>query len=227
MARKQINLDTYPRHEHFKHFLTMKNPFLTVTEQIDLTEWLPRIRRSGLPFFLSFQYAIVRAANRIPEFRQRIVDGGIVEYDYCNPSYTYGLPDGTYRYCLVNVDQPLRQYLKEARAKEAEALHTERLQEEGDVLSLLFTSCNPWFSYTAVTMPWPDTHFSIPNFVWGRCRIQKELCLVDGKVTERDKITVPLTILANHALVDGISVGRFFNYLSEELQNFESEGQSQ
>ena len=220
MAYKTIDMETYFRRDHFKHFLTMENPFLSVTAQVDLSSWLPRIREAGLPFFLSLQYAVVRAANRIPPFRQRIADDGIIEYDYCNPSYTYGLPDGTYRYCLVNVDQPLAQYLKEARAKEEAALHTDHLTEEGDVQSLFFTSCNPWFSYTSVLMPWPDTRFSIPNFVWGRCGTEKQLRLEDGRITERDKITVPLTVFANHALVDGVNVGQFFSYLEEELREF-------
>ena len=79
MTCKKIDMDTYPRLGHFKHFLTMANPFLSVTVQVDLSEWLPRIKKSGLPFFLSFQYALVRAANRIPEFRQRIVGEAIVE----------------------------------------------------------------------------------------------------------------------------------------------------
>lgn len=220
MSYKTIDMDSYPRREHFEHFLTMANPFLCVTVQIDLSDWLPRVRSAGLPFFLSFQYAVVRAANRIPELRQRIAGDGIVEYDYCNPSYTYGLPDGTYRYCLAHVDQPLASYIKEARAKEEAARSSEHLEEEGDVLSLLFTSCNPWFSYTGAQMPWPDTRFSIPNLIWGRCQTAKELYLEGGKVAERDKITVPLTLFANHALVDGLNVGQFFSCLEEELREF-------
>ena len=162
MTCKKIDMDTYPRLGHFKHFLTMANPFLSVTVQVDLSEWLPRIKKSGLPFFLSFQYALVRAANRIPEFRQRIVGEAIVEYDYCDPSYTYGLPDGTYRYCSANTGQPLAQYLKEARGSEEEALREEHLTEHEDVLRYLFISCNPWFTYTSLA---------------GYGSVQSELCL--------------------------------------------------
>ena len=220
MTCKKIDMDTYPRLGHFKHFLTMANPFLSVTVQVDLSEWLPRIKKSGLPFFLSFQYALVRTANRIPEFRQRIVGEAIVEYDYCDPSYTYGLPDGTYRYCSANTGQPLAQYLKEARGSEEEALREEHLTEHEDVLRYLFISCNPWFTYTGLTMPWPDTALSNPNFVWGGYQVHKELCLQDGQIVELEKISLPVTVFANHALVDGINIGRFFSFLDEELKNF-------
>ena len=97
----------YPRLDHFRHFLTMQQPCVSITVQVDITDWLSRLRASGCPFFLSFQYAVVRAANRIPEFRQRIVDDKIVEYDYCNPSYIVSLPDDTYRYCNVSNRTPL------------------------------------------------------------------------------------------------------------------------
>ena len=101
MSRKYIDMTKYPRLDHFRHFLTMQQPCVSITVQVDITDWLSRLKASGCPFFLSFQYAVVRAANRIPEFRQRIVDDKIVEYDYCNPSYIVSLPDDTYRYCNV------------------------------------------------------------------------------------------------------------------------------
>ena len=182
MSRKYIDMTKYPRLDHFRHFLTMQQPCVSITVQVDITDWLSRLKASGCPFFLSFQYAVVRAANRIPEFRQRIVDDKIVEYDYCNPSYIVSLPDDTYRYCNVNVNQPFAQYLEESRVKQDAALHSEHLEEEeGDVLGLLFISCVPWFNYTEA---------------------------------------IPVTLFFNHALIDGIHAGRFFDNLGDELNNF-------
>lgn len=222
MPRKYIDMAGYPRLDHFRHFLTMKQPFISVTVQVDITEWLPRLRESGCPFFLSFQYAVVRAANRVPEFRQRIVDEEIVEYDYCDPSYIVALPDGTYRYCNVAANQPFEQYLKQARIKQEAALHSEHLEEEeSDILSLLFISCVPWLNYTEALMPIPDSSFSIPSFCWGACKSEKYLALENGQVTEKVKTSIPVTLLVNHALVDGLHIGRFFDNLAQELTDFE------
>ena len=196
MSRKYIDMTKYPRLDHFRHFLTMQQPCVSITVQVDITDWLSRLKASGCPFFLSFQYAVVRAANRIPEFRQRIVDDKIVEYDYCNPSYIVSLPDDTYRYCNVNVNQPFAQYLKESRVKQDAALHSEHLEEEeGDVLGLLFISCVPWFNYTEAMMPYPGGSFSNPSFCWGGYRTEKYLALEDGRV--------------------------FFDNLGDELNNFD------
>ena len=221
MSRKYIDMTKYPRLDHFRHFLTMQQPCVSITVQVDITDWLSRLRASGCPFFLSFQYAVVRAANRIPEFRQRIVDDKIVEYDYCNPSYIVSLPDDTYRYCNVNVNQPFAQYLKESRVKQDAALHSEHLEEEeGDVLGLLFISCVPWFNYTEAMMPYPGGSFSNPSFCWGGYKTEKYLALEDGRVTEKVKTSIPVTLFFNHALIDGIHAGRFFDNLGDELNNF-------
>ena len=145
----------------------------------------------------------------------------IVEYDFCNPSYTVALPDGTYRYCLVNANQPFPQYLEEGRIKQAAAIESEHLEEEGDaVMRLLFTSSVPWLNYTEAMMPYPDNHFSIPNICWGGYKSEKYLCLEDGMVTEKVKISIPVTLLINHALIDGLHIGQFYRNLDEELKNF-------
>lgn len=220
MSRKHIDMSTYPRLDHFKYFLNMANPFFNITVEVDLTDWLPRIRQAGYPFFLSFQYAVVQAANRVPELRQRILEEEIVEYDYCNPSYTYGLPNGTYCYCLVNAKQPFTDYLAEAGAKQETAIKTQVLEEEGDSLGQLFISCTPWVNYMALSIPWPDNRLTNPNIIWGRCKTEKQLCLIDGRVYEKERTLIPVTLFANHALVDGRHVGQFFSNLEEELKTF-------
>lgn len=222
MPHKYLDMSEYLRLDHFNHFLSMDHPFVSVTVQVDITDFLIKLKASGCPFFLSFQYAAVHAANRIPEFRQRILNGKIVEYDFCNPSYTVALPDGTYRYCNVAADQPFAQYLEEGRIKQDAALQSEHLEEEdGDVLGLLFISSVPWLNYTEAAMPYPDNQFSVPSISWGRYKSEKYLCLEDGIVTEKVKTTIPVTLFVNHALVDGLHIGRFYDNLAFELDHFD------
>ena len=217
MDYKELDMARYPRREHFEHFMTMENPFVSLTFQVDITDWLRGLKERGCPFFLSFQYAAVQAANAVPEFRQRIRDGAVVEYDFCDPSYIVLLPDGTYRYCNVNANQPFAAYLAEAKRKQAQALRAEHLEEEGDPQSMLFISCVPWFGYTGLQTPWPDRRFSVPSLTWGRYAVDRRLCLEDGKPVERERVTLPLTVMANHALVDGVHFARFLENLDREL----------
>ena len=217
MSAKTIDMTAYPRKEHFQHFLDMAYPFITMTVQVDISDWLQRLKQAGYPLFLCFQYAVSRAANLVPEFRQRIRGEGIVEYDFCNPSYTVALPDGTYRYCMVNANQPLEDYLAEARVKQERALQAQHLQEEGDVESLLFTSCVPWVYFSGSTMPFPHTRFSIPNVVWGKYRTETVLGLVEGQVVQQERTTIPVVVFVNHALIDGRHIAAFYSALEEQL----------
>ena len=220
MDRRTLDLSAYPRREHFEHFCSLAHPGLQLTVSVDITAWLRGLKRAGAPFFLSFQYAVVRAANRVPEFRHRILDRGIVEYLFCNPSYIVAAPDGTYRYCLVHVDQPFSGYLAEAEKKQRAALQSDHLEEEGDVLGQFFISCLPWLSYESLIMPWPGADFSIPSFCWGRYVRDVRLALENGVPVEKETVTLPVTVLVNHALMDGLHLSRFFDNLREELDRF-------
>ena len=221
MDYRRIDMKTFPRRDHFEYFRSMENPFLSLTVQVDITDFLHRVKKAGRPFFLCFQYAVVHAAKRVPELRQRIQDDEIIEYSFCQPSYTVALPDGTYRYCLVNADQPLEDYLGEAERKQEEVMAVEHLEEEGDVQSQLFISCMPWLNYSACEMPYPNSRFSNPNFLWGKYRIEKYPAMEDGKIIEKEKTTIPLTVFVHHALVDGRHIAAFYSYLDEELSQME------
>ena len=43
----------------------------------------------------------------------------------------------------------------------------------------------------------------------------------NGRVTENVKTTIPVTIFVNHALVDGLHIGRFYDNLTMELEHFD------
>lgn len=45
MGPHKIDLSDYPRKEHFAHFLTMTQPFLTMTVKVDITGFLERVRQ--------------------------------------------------------------------------------------------------------------------------------------------------------------------------------------
>ena len=222
MITKRIDFATYPRKQHFEHFIEMDNPFVNITVNVDITEWLCWLKKSGYPFFLTFQYAVVQAANRVPELRQRYVDGEIIEYDFCNPSYIVDVADGTYRYCMVNTNQPLDAYIEEGRRKQEAARNAEILKEEGNPLEQFFITCIPWFIFSAIQMPYPDRHATNPNIGWGKYQRDVRLVKEDGGIVEKETVTIPVIIMVNHALVDGRHIAEFFKNLEEELRKMET-----
>lgn len=203
-----IDMTTYPRLAHFQFFSHMANPYVGVTVQVDITEFRKKQQERGLPFFLSFLYCIGRAANAVPQLRQRIADGGIIEFDRCDTSHTVMQDNGTYGYCRLNCCQPFSDYLPQAICAHEMAKQAATLDDGDDGNSLFFISCLPWISYTALQQPIPYPADSNPRITW-------------GKYTENGgKLTLPVSLLAHHALVDGSHLGLFYEALARELANF-------
>ena len=176
-----------------------------VTVQVDVTEPADWCRETGTSFFLAVLYAAVRAANGVPELRRRIRGDQVVEYDRCPSSHTVALPDGTYCYCQLDTDRPFADFLPYAAAEQARVKEAPSLEDGEDGESLFFVSCVPWLSYTALTQPTPTPADSNPRITWGRWHRQE------------GRILLPMTLLANHALVDGIHIARFYENLDREL----------
>ncbi|MFQ6976050.1 MAG: CatA-like O-acetyltransferase [Oscillibacter sp.] len=129
---------------------TMTDPWAGITVPVDITDLLASL--NGRPFFLSYLYAVMRAANAVPELRRRLLpDGQVVEYDHCDPSYTVMKPDGTgiYVYCLLEDDlSSYEKFVAEGKRRQRETLERGTLTEDGDVLANFFVSRVPWLYFT-------------------------------------------------------------------------------
>lgn len=206
MKYKIIDLNSYPRRSHFEYFSSMSNPYVGVTVEVDITDFLRTVKRTKSPFFLSFLYCVVRAANSVSELRQRILNGQPIEYDHCLSSHTVMREDGTYRYCCLDCMQDFDKYMAVAVPLHEKAKYNENLEEGEDPLNHFFVSCIPWIHYSDLTQPTPSPADSNVRIVW-------------GKYTENDKsrVSIPVTLLANHALVDGIHLARFYDELNVQL----------
>lgn len=204
MEYRAIDLKRWPRREHFAYFSTMADPYVGVTAEADITDFLSAIRGAGLPFFLSFLYCAGRAGNAVPQLRQRIVDGAPVEFARCDTSHTVLREDGTYSYCRLDCMQPFEQYLPAAQALQEQARERGGLDDGEDAASLFFVSTLPWVRYTAIRQPVPTPADSNPRLTWGRFWEQG------------GRASMPVTVLCNHALVDGAHIGAFFQALERE-----------
>ena len=218
MSYRIIKPEEDPRSEHFEHFCGMTDPFVSLTVQMDITKWLKGIREAGYPFFLSFLYEVGAAANAVPELRRRIRDGQVIEFDVCESSYTAAAPDGTYRYCDVATNLPFEEYLADARATQERAVREEHLVETGDPESRFFISCVPWLSYSSLEMTKSAPDFSVPCITWGRYYTETGVRFENGAALPDEHVKIPVTLMVNHALADGIHMARFFEGLQNRLE---------
>ena len=204
MDCRVIDMEQDPRREQYAYFRTFANPYVGLTVNVDITGLLAR-KEKGESLFLMMLYAISRAANSVPELRRRIRGDQVVEYDWCSPSHTEALDNGAYCYCILTADKPLAEFLPYAREAQARVKQEPSLDDGEEAESLFFVSCVPWVSYTAMVQPVPSPADSNPRITWGRYFQQEGRTLL------------PVTLLANHALVDGLHIARFYEALDREL----------
>ncbi len=200
-----IDMKDYARKDHFAYFKNMANPYVGVTVNVDITDWLRDVKARRLPFFHSFLYAVAAAANCVPQLRQRIRGDRILMYEQCPCSYTVALEDGTYCYCTLHTDQPFAQFLTYAKAEQEQAVKAGGIDDGEDSDALFFISSLPWLTYSAIVQPTPSPADSNPRITWGRY-FQME-----------QKMWIPVSLLCHHALVDGVHLHAFYEQLNRQL----------
>lgn len=199
-----IDMDSYKRKPHFDYFKSLAYPYVGMTVNVDITDWLIKNKQSGRRFFLPFLYAVARAANAVPELRQRIEGDRIIEFDSCPVSYTLALPGDTYCFCRLDCNLPFSEFMAKGEADRQAAMQNRPLDDEDDP-SLLYISCLPWVSYTALVQPVPQPADSNPRITWGKY------------FEQGGRTLIPVSLLGHHALVDGLHAARFYEQLDAAL----------
>lgn len=199
MSFRIVDMERDPRRAQFAYFRGLQNPYAGVTAEVEVTPLVNWSRREGCGFFLPFLYCVSQAVNAVPELRRRIRgDGSVVEYDRCPTSHTVALPNGAYCYCTMTASGTLREFLPAAAAEQERAKKNPTMEDGGDAEPLVFLSCLPWLSYTALVQPTPFPADSNPRITWGKYAVR------DGRAE------LAVTLLVNHALADGIHMARFY-----------------
>ena len=186
MEYKVIDMETYPRRDQFELFNSYAYPYMGLTVNVDITDFLLKVKEREVDFFLSFCWCVYRAANAVPEFKQRIKDGRIVEYPEALMSTTLSMPDGNYCYCDFDCKLPFDEYLPKAREAKRLAIERGKIEEYADVDASLFCSCVPWLSYSALVQPVPQPADSNPRITWGKY------------FEQNGRVLIPLSTLCNH-----------------------------
>ena len=205
---KRIDMATYPRRDHFEHFYGMAYPYVGVTVEVDVTALLTLCREKGYSFYLMVLHAVALAADEVDEFRRRIDDHSIVEYEECPTSHTELKPDGTYAYCTLHHHMPLAEYLQKAEAARAAARESGSIEEEAEVQSMYFISTLPWLHYTQLIQPVACGDESNPRFTWGKYRQNAE-----------GRMMMPLSVLVHHALADGVHIAKFYDEFEKQMKH--------
>ena len=146
---KEIDEKTWERAVHCAVFRNSVEPAFCVTFEIDITDFLRRVKKEGLSFTIAMVYAVCKCANEIEAFRYRFLDGKVVLFDKIDTAFTY-LNKKTELFKVVNVpmSDDMREYVEIATrtANEQKEYFTGPLGND-----VFQCSPMPWITYTHIS----------------------------------------------------------------------------
>ncbi len=201
---KEITFENEHRRKHFEFFNEMEVPHFNLVAHVEFEAMSKFIKSNQLHFTSVAVYLICKAANSIPELRQRIRGDKVVEHDFVHPSFTVPTEGSdVFSFCYVDFTEDFPVF-SNAVYDSIKSRQTEpSLEDEQGRDDYLFLSAMPWVHFTgfshAMRIKGVD---SVPRIAW-------------GKMGGAGGFQLPLGIQAHHALVDGRHAGQFFNLFQE------------
>lgn len=201
-----IEKETWDRLELFEFYRKFANPCFNVSVMVEAQELHDCAKDRGESFFLLALYGILRAANRVPQVRQRLVDGEIVEYSRIAVMTPIMTEYEMFRQIWCEYAPTFAWFSEDAVPKVAAAKRgrPSPMEDHGD--DFLCASCLPWLHFTSVTQA--DYYFgqAVPILAWGKMK----------------KGEMPFSCKFHHGFMDGLHVGRFFADIENSFANPDS-----
>ncbi len=202
--KREIDLSSWPRRDHFHFFRTFEEPFFGATARVRADRAFENSKRDGRSFFLFYLHKILRAANAVEAFRLRIEDGErVFLHQKISASPTIARPDGTFGFAYMDFFDDFEAFEKAGKAEIARVEASSGLVPAQSSEAVIHFSAMPFLDFSAVSharaFRFPD---SIPKITVGKLA-------ADG--------TMPVSVHLHHALADGADLGRFFDFLQRFL----------
>ncbi|HSM24039.1 MAG TPA: chloramphenicol acetyltransferase [Anaerolineaceae bacterium] len=196
---KTIDLATWKRKDHYNLYRNLDFPYLNITTNVDITNLYSWSKEHQVSLFSCIAYFTTHAANNIPALRLRIRGDQVVEHPVVHPSFTVLTDDETFGFATIQYSPEFAGFHQNVitgieATKQNPSIHDEPGRDD-----LIFLTTMTWVSFTQISHPVPiHPPDSFPRITWGKYFVQG------------DQRLMPLSLFANHALVDGIHVGQFF-----------------
>lgn len=207
---KYIDLENWKRKGHFDFFHRMDYPQYNICMDIEVTNLVAFTKQHGLSFYYSMIYAATSAINEIENFKYRIREDQVVLHDKIHPSFTdmnADQQDELFKFVTVDLEGDIFAFEKTTKAtsqSQQDYFAVEKLTGRDD---LIYITCIPWISFTHLSHTISlNKNDSVPRISWGKFYKQG------------DKTVLPFSVQVNHALVDGIHIGKYIDRLQEFIQ---------
>ena len=202
----ELDVDNWPRkaaHEFFKDYY---DPFFNFSANIDITTLYRFCKQNNLSISLSILYYALVAVNEIREFRIRLQHGKLVEFDVIHATQTILNADETFSFAYFEMQPDVFEFNAAGKIALEKYKELKTFDVESKRVDLIYCSVIPWVSFTSFKHASRlDRTQTIPRIVFGKI-------FDDGPVKK-----MPLSVEANHTIMDGFHVGKLFNLFQVKI----------
>ncbi|MFO8231750.1 MAG: chloramphenicol acetyltransferase [Longimonas sp.] len=207
--KQQLDLDAWPRKDHFEFFQSFDEPFFGVCVDVDCSHAYAHCKEEEQSFFLFYLHKALAAANRVEPFRLRIEGDDVYLHDRVHVSFTVDRPDGTFGFAYTEYHERWPTFAAAGQAEMERVRAGTDLTPTSSGENVILVTSLPWLDFSAFSHA---RHFgfedSAPKMAF-------------GKMTEAPDGTrsMPVSIHVHHALVDGRHVGEFVDAFQQLMDN--------
>lgn len=215
MARfTPIDMNTWPRREHFHYFAHMAPTGYSLTVEVDVTRLRAALKRRELKFYPAYLWLVTHSLNAQEAFRLAEKEGVLGVYDTLTPLYAvFHRDDKTFSMQWTAFDEDFAAFYR------GWVRDQERYGENHGFLARR-DALPPENAYTVSCMPWVSfRHFAVHSY---DSKAYYFPSVEAGRFEEWDGRTIlPLSITCHHAATDGWHVKGFLEQLQREADSFE------
>jgi len=208
---RKIDLKTWNRREHFEFFSKFDEPFFGIVSEVDCSRDFAGEKTQDTSFFARYLHKSLLAVNDVDEFRYRIVDGSVIEYNEIHASSTIGRSDGTFGYSFVKFNRDFNVFNKTLQKEITRVQNSTGLclSAETTRQDTIHFSSIPWKKFTGLThaRDYKRTD-SVPKISFGKA------------YADNDKTLMSVAVYGHHGLMDGLHISQFL----DQFQNHLDEG---
>lgn len=205
-----IDLDAWPRREHFHYYRNFVKCSYSVTVRIDITSLLRFSHANHYRFYGCSIYLFARTVNEMPEMRMMLTPKGTPGiWDVVHPNFTvFHKDDHTFSDLWTTYDDDFSVFYQNFEQVLATYGDIHGIKGRSDQPANFFcVSCVPWMDFTACSTSASGDPNLFPIFTY-------------GKYTEENgRFIVPVTLTISHAAADGYHASQFFERLQYNMDH--------
>lgn len=202
----ELDVDSWPRKSTYEFFKDFADPFFNFSANIDVTAFYSFCKQNNLSISLSILYYALAAVNEIREFRIRLQDGRLIEFDTIHATQTILNADETFSFAYFEMQSDVFEFNSSGKTALEKYKSLKSYDVEANRTDLIYCSSIPWISFTGLKHPSRlDRSQTIPRLVFGKI-------FDDGRAKK-----MPFSVEANHMIMDGYHVGRLFNLVQSTV----------